>query len=512
MEVPEDEEAPGQLGGDVERQRHWSRSEARFWFVSLFCGTCLLYCARMAMPVCAVSMATAFHWSKIDTGLVLGGFFWGYCFTQILGGHASDKVGGERVLVLSAASWSTVTMVTPLLSRLSSHSVLSMTLARFLMGLLQGVFFPSLASLCSQRVLEAERGGLMSAIHSGTYLGSVRPQHTHSLTHTDRCPSCSTLLAGGLGSVLLEHYSWELLFYSVGAMSGLWALVVSNFLLRDEKVMVQKKPQGTMSRTRWLSLCQKPSVWSLVLTHTCMCSSSYMLLSWLPTYFDETFPMESVRSRPTFLHRPFTCLDFDPSHASERCSHLVRAPSTTWSPGWWPSPWCCVPDGCPGSSSAEVCVCVCVCVCAAAAAAADSRTRSPAGHSLSTVRKVMQFIAMAVSSLFLVLLSGTTSITAAVTYVTIAVSASTFSSCGTSVNVQDLTPSCAGALYGFMNMLGAFMGLLTVSFSGYLIEVTSSWAMVFSLITLINTVGLGIFLVFGDTRRVDLDLHSTVGV
>ncbi|XP_053705003.1 solute carrier family 17 member 9-like [Synchiropus splendidus] len=436
MEVPEDEEAPGQLGGDVERQRHWSRSEARFWFVSLFCGTCLLYCARMAMPVCAVSMATAFHWSKIDTGLVLGGFFWGYCFTQILGGHASDKVGGERVLVLSAALWSTVTMVTPLLSRLSSHSVLSMTLARFLMGLLQGVFFPSLASLCSQRVLEAERGSLMSAIHSGTYLG--------------------TLLAGGLGSVLLELYSWELLFYSVGAMSGLWALVVSNFLLRDEKVVVQKKPQGTMSRTRWLSLCQKPSVWSLVLAHTCMSSSSYMLLSWLPTYFDETFPMES-------------------GSIYNVVPWLVAIPVVLCS-GWM------------------------------------SGVLLSRGHSLSTVRKVMQFIAMAVSSLFLVLLSGTTSITAAVTYVTIAVSASTFSSCGTSVNVQDLTPSCAGALYGFMNMLGAFMGLLTVSFSGYLIEVTSSWAMVFSLITLINTVGLGIFLVFGDTRRVDLDLHSTVDV
>ncbi|KAM9785544.1 voltage-gated purine nucleotide uniporter SLC17A9-like [Neosynchiropus ocellatus] len=458
------------LGGDVERQRHWSRSEARFWFVSLFFGTCLLYCARMAMPICAVSMATAFHWSKIDTGLVLGGFFWGYCFTQILGGHASDRVGGERVLVLSAASWSTVTMATPLLSRLSSHSVLLMTLARFLMGLLQGVFFPSLASLCSQRVLEAERACLMSAIQSGTYLG--------------------TLLAGGLGAALLERYSWELLFYSVGAMSGLWALVVANVLPQGEEIgvhdlgwcgtsshmtkssaiqrnsspgfvsldkegPVQKTAQGTMSRTRWLSLCRKPSVWSLVLAHTCMCSSSYMLLSWLPTYFDESFPMES-------------------GSVYNVVPWLVAIPVVLCS-GW------------------------------------ISGVLVSRGHSLSAVRKAMQFIAMAVSSVFLVLLSGTASITAAVTCVTIAVSATTFSSCGTSVNVQDLTPSCAGALFGFMNMLGAFMGLLTVSFSGYLIEVTSSWAAVFSLITLINTVGLGIFLVFGDTRRVDLDMHTPLG-
>lgn len=57
----------------------------------LFLGTCLLYGARMAMPICVVPMSEKFHWSKIDSGLVLGGFFWGYCFTQILGGHASDR-------------------------------------------------------------------------------------------------------------------------------------------------------------------------------------------------------------------------------------------------------------------------------------------------------------------------------------------------------------------------------------------------------------------------------------
>lgn len=57
----------------------------------LFLGTCLLYGARMTMPICIVSMSEEFHWSKIDSGLVLGGFFWGYCFTQILGGHASDR-------------------------------------------------------------------------------------------------------------------------------------------------------------------------------------------------------------------------------------------------------------------------------------------------------------------------------------------------------------------------------------------------------------------------------------
>lgn len=48
-------------------------------------------------------------------------------------------------------------------------------------------------------------------------------------------------------------------------------------------------------------------------------------------------------------------------------------------------------------------------------------------------------------------------------------------------------------------------GVLLVNLSGYLIEVTLSWDPVFSLLILVNTTGLLIFLIFGDARRVDVE-------
>lgn len=145
---------------------------------------------------------------------------------------------------------------------------------------------------------------------------------------------------------------------------------------------------------------------------------------------------------------------------------------------------------------------------------------------------------------------------------------------GVSVNVQDLAPSSAGAIYGqphfilhscadvslgflrfnlgflsvstgFMNTVGALLGMfptcllssfylikctdskidlkwsvslicgagvLVVSLSGYLIEVTQTWSNVFAVITLINSTGLGVFLIFGDAQRVDLEVSSRVQV
>ncbi|XP_059189681.1 voltage-gated purine nucleotide uniporter SLC17A9-like [Centropristis striata] len=421
-----------------EGQNLWPRPLAKKWILMLFIGSCLLYSARMAMPICAVSMAASFHWSKIDSGLVLGGFFWGYCLTQILGGHVSDKVGGERVLFVSSVSWAVVTAATPLLAHLSSRTIALMTMARFLMGVLQGVFFPSLASLCSQRVVEGERGFLMSTMNSGTHLG--------------------TLIAGGMGSMILDRYGWESMFYSIGFLCGLWALIVWLYLLKgsdvSRKQMERIDPQW--SSARWLYLFKEPPIWAMVVAHMCLGSTFYTLLSWLPTYFKESFP-----------------------HATGWVYNTV--------------PWLvAIPSALGGGYISDFLI--------------------NKGYQVVYVRKLMQFFAMGVSSMFIMPLSEEVTYPSAVICVSAAIGLSTFASSGVSVNVQDLTPSCAGALYGFMNMMGAFMGLVLVSLSGYLIEVTLSWAKVFSLIILVNVTGLGIFLIFGDARRVDLKDYRQVTV
>lgn len=67
------------------------RAECQAWTGTLLLGTCLLYCARVSMPVCAVSMSQDFGWNKKEAGIVLSSFFWGYCLTQVVGGHLGDR-------------------------------------------------------------------------------------------------------------------------------------------------------------------------------------------------------------------------------------------------------------------------------------------------------------------------------------------------------------------------------------------------------------------------------------
>ncbi|MGH0148129.1 UNVERIFIED_CONTAM: hypothetical protein FKN15_023281 [Acipenser sinensis] len=311
---------------------YWSRSETQLWTVVLLLGTCLLYCARVAAPICAVSMASEFQWGKKESGIVLGSFFWGYCFTQVLGGYVSDRVGGEKVIVMAAVGWGSLLALTPMIAHFSSVPLVSVTLSRFLMGLLQGVHFPSLASLFSQKVRQHERAFISSTVGTGSQIG--------------------TLLIGGAGSVLMDWYSWEFVFYVAGLLAVSWAYCI------------------------W--------------------------------------------------------------------KHLLK------------------------------------------------------GFETAVVRKLMQFFAMGASSVFTLLLCGTRTFPLAIAFVSATMGFQTFTHSGVSVNVQDLAPSCAGSLYG----------VFFVYFSGYVIDTTGSWASVFALMSLVNVVGLVIFLVFAEAERVDIDVSK----
>uniref|UniRef100_A0A674P3B5 Solute carrier family 17 member 9b n=1 Tax=Takifugu rubripes TaxID=31033 RepID=A0A674P3B5_TAKRU len=382
--------AAGSYKKRAESSAYWSRPLARVWTVVLLLGTCLLYCARVAMPICAVSLAEKFSWSKKESGMVLGSFFWGYCFTQVFGGYVSDRVGGEKVLLLSAAAWGSLTAFTPILAHICSQPIFSMTLSRFLMGLLQGVHYPSLASLCSQKVVESERGFLMSTVSSGSYLG--------------------TLVIGGAGSLMLELYGWESVFYISGILAVLWAYCMWKCMLKGQGPIITLESLGSggsqskLSKRHWLRLLKQPAVCAVIITHLCSASTFFTLLSWLPTFFRDTFP-----DSKGWIFNVIPWLVAIPSSLFSGClsDHLISQ-----------------------------------------------------GYDTTSVRKLMQFFSMGVCSVFTLLLCGQTTFPWAVAFVSSTMGLATFSHSGVSVNVQDLAPSCAGALFGELNQTWViFIGL-----------------------------------------------------
>ncbi|XP_036862362.2 voltage-gated purine nucleotide uniporter SLC17A9 isoform X8 [Manis javanica] len=277
-----------------------------------------------------------------------------------------------------------------------------MTSSRVLTGLLQGVYFPALTSLLSQKVRTSERAFVYSTVGAGSQFG--------------------TLLTGAAGSLLLDWYGWPSVFYFSGGLTLLWACYVyrshpglGRFGARPAGVQTHQSsletafPEGfCLPLPPTLESGQGPRcrILSPATAHRAAIASQlssacsfFILLSWLPTFFKETFPSSKGW---VFNVVPW----------------LVAIPASMFS--GFLSDWLI-----------------------------------NQGYRTITVRKFMQVMGLGLSSIFALCLGHTSSFCKSVVFASASIGLQTFNHSGISVNIQDLAPSCAGFLFGVANTAGA---------------------------------------------------------
>ena len=112
----------------------------------LFMASFVAYVLRTNMSIAGENMMADLGLSKIQLGMVLSAFAWGYAIFQFPGGIFGDKVGSRRALTIIAALWGILTLAAGLVpgTTLASTTVILTTLIglRFLMGVVQAPLFP----------------------------------------------------------------------------------------------------------------------------------------------------------------------------------------------------------------------------------------------------------------------------------------------------------------------------------------------------------------------------------
>ncbi|XP_006500654.1 voltage-gated purine nucleotide uniporter SLC17A9 isoform X2 [Mus musculus] len=298
------------------------------------------------------------------------------------------------------------------------------------------------------------RLGLHYCHHTTACAPRQRPPGLPDILSNPHRSAPRTLVTGGVGSVLLDQCGWQSVFYFSGGLTLLWAYYVYRYLLNEKDLVLalgflaQGLPVTKPSKVPWRQLFRKASVWAAICSQLCSACSFFILLSWLPTFFKETFPNSKgwvFNVVPWMLAIPASLFS---GFISDR---LISQ-----------------------------------------------------GYRVITVRKFMQVMGLGLSSIFALCLGHTTSFLKAMIFASASIGFQTFNHSGISVNIQDLAPSCAGFLFGVANTAGALAGVVGVCLSGYLIETTGSWTCVFHLVAIISNLGLGTFLVFGKAQRVDL--------
>ncbi|XP_066974650.1 putative inorganic phosphate cotransporter [Macrobrachium rosenbergii] len=154
-----------------------------------------------------------FDWDEETQGIILGCFFYGYMVGSLLGGFASEYLGGRVTLGISILSVSIVSLLSPVCIRTSTALYVGL---RIVSGIFQGPLYPAVFTLMATWIPPKDKASFSSIVFVGANLGTV-----------------ISMALGGVMSGSDFLGGWPSVFYVFGVVGVLWS-VAWFVLIRDQ--------------------------------------------------------------------------------------------------------------------------------------------------------------------------------------------------------------------------------------------------------------------------------------
>ncbi|KOM37107.1 hypothetical protein LR48_Vigan03g048800 [Vigna angularis] len=423
------------LEGNVPQVSSWWQKFPKRWVVVLLCFAAFLLCNmdRVNMSIAILPMSQEFKWNSATVGLIQSSFFWGYLLTQILGGIWADKLGGKLVLGFGVVWWSMATILTPIAARIGLPCLLIM---RAFMGIGEGVAMPAMNNMLSKWIPVSERSRSLALVYSGMYLGSV--------------------VGLAFSPLLIQKFGWPSVFYSFGSLGSIWfALWLRNAYsspkddpdlgIEEKRLILEGNVSNApVSSIPWKLILSKAPVWALIISHFCHNWGTFILLTWMPTYYNQV-------------------LKFNLTESGLLCVLPWLTMAAFANIGGW---------------------------------IADTLVRK--GVSITTIMQSIGFLGPA---FFLSQLSHVRTPAMAVLCMACSQGSDAFSQSGLYSNHQDIGPRYAGVLLGLSNTAGVLAGVFGTAATGLILQ-RGSWNDVFKVAVALYIIGTLVWNIFSTGEKV----------
>ncbi|KAL3520294.1 hypothetical protein ACH5RR_018443 [Cinchona calisaya] len=264
-----------------------SKFPMRYVIVLLtFVCTFVCYIERVGFSIAYTIVADAAGINQTSKGMILSTFYYGYASSQVPGGWAAQKIGGRRVLLLSFVLWSLTCALVPL----DPNRVMVLVIARLLVGVAQGFIFPSIHTVLAQWVPPNERSRSVSLTTSGMYFGAALGMLMLPTLVKFRGPQSVFVAEAALGG------SWSLLWLNYASdpprseHPKATATGFGESLLPIKGSQSKKVENGGHSirtpKIPWKNITLSLPVWAIVVNNFTFHYALYVLMNWLPTYFE----------------------------------------------------------------------------------------------------------------------------------------------------------------------------------------------------------------------------------
>ena len=394
----------------------------RFKVVFLsFLAVFICYIDRVNISVAIIPMQQQFGWSELQVGLILGSFYIGYMITMTVGGYLADKYGGKKVLGYGLIIWSLLTIVTPFFAY---AGIWWLIFVRILMGLGEGITFPSWHSIYARWIPFKERtravGFTNSGIAAGTVFGYV------------------------VAAIIISNYSWEWVFYSFGFLGIFWYFfwnkIVTSYpednknISESELILIKNEApsNSTPPSIPFLKLIKNGPFLAIAVATFCNNWALYTFLSYLPK----------------FINAPLIDGGMGIELGSNIFIYAILIPSLV-------SIFSLIFGGFLADKLISI------------------------GYKVINVRKSVNSIGFFGSSIFLYLISLQSDLFSVVLLLCLINFCSGVCQGGFGVNHADLGPKYTGTLVGISGSIGMIAAIFSPMVAGLVLEVTNSWNLIF---------------------------------
>ncbi|XP_049873018.1 putative inorganic phosphate cotransporter isoform X2 [Pectinophora gossypiella] len=275
----------------------------------LFLATTVSYATRVSMSVAIVAMTTendygfqVFNWDLSIQNTVLSSFFWGYILLQIPAGMLAGRFGGKMLIFGSMLCTGIVNLFVPLAA--SHGGWMAVCACRILMGLFQGLLYPSLHGLLGQWAPATERSRMGTFVYAGAQLGTIIEMMTAGLLSASRWGWPSVYYVAGVTCLV-----WSVLWFIFGASTP----GTSRMISKEERKYIEmnagsadiseKKKLATPWKDIWTSL----PFWSILLAHSGQSLGFWTLLTEMPTYMSKVLGVD-IKSNGLLSALPYVAM------------------------------------------------------------------------------------------------------------------------------------------------------------------------------------------------------------
>jgi MFS family permease len=240
----------------------------------------ITYVDRVNVSTAASIFGKELNLSNTQIGFVFSAFAYFYLLFQIIGGWIGDKFGPRRTLTICSFIWAGATVLTGL-----SGGLVSMVIARMLLGLGEGATFPTATRAMSNWAAPGKRGFAQGITHAFARVGNA--------------------VTPPLVTWLMLAYTWRGSFIILGIVSFLWAIAWWWYFRDNPSDHRGITPEELTQLPAYVGAKEAPAIpwWPLMkrmapvtVVYFCYGWTLWLFLSWIPQYFLHNYQMNLKNS------------------------------------------------------------------------------------------------------------------------------------------------------------------------------------------------------------------------